>query len=151
MIATALLLVILVCTNIAVGFSTLQAQKEFSQKAGVSMTNEQSFYLYNNSVPFNPTHPTGIFFANESDLQFFVSAITQNGTSVGRYLGIIDGYVVTQGYNVDCYLEGNGTAHTYTSSIPNTGRVVVNGRIILIDGQISLIGNISVPINPSST
>jgi hypothetical protein len=41
------------------GFSTLHAQKAFSQKATAAITNGQSFYLYNNSFPFDPYHPTG--------------------------------------------------------------------------------------------
>jgi hypothetical protein len=128
-IATALLLGILVCATIAVGYSTIQAQNAFSQKANAALVNGQSFYLYNESYPFDPSSPTGIFFANESSLQLFLSSLPQGSSYVG------------------CYVDGNGITHTYTSSIPNI--VVVSGQSVLVNGQSSFFGNMTYPFDPA--
>ena len=104
MATAALFLGILVCASIAVGFSTVQAQKAYSQQQIEAITGGQSFYLYNASSTFDPEHPTGIFFANESDLQAFVSAVTMNNGLPSA----IDGCGVTQNYNGNYYVDGNG-------------------------------------------
>jgi heat shock protein HtpX len=127
LIATVLLLGILVCTALAVGYSTVQAQRALNQKETGTLVNGQSFYLYNESYPFDPAHPTGIFFANESNLQLFLSSLPQGSSYVG------------------CYVDGNGITHTYTSSIPNI--VVVSGQSVLVNGHSSFIGNESYPLD----
>jgi Zn-dependent protease with chaperone function len=121
MIATALLLGILVCTALILGYSTMQFQKTVFQKENAALADGQSVFLYNESAPFNPAHPTGIFFINESSLQLFISSLPQGSSYVG------------------CYVDSNGITHTYTSSIPNI--VVVNGQSVLVNGHSSFIGN----------
>ena len=120
MIATVLLLGLLACTALVVGYSTVQAQKVFDQKENAALVNGQSFYLYNASCPFDSAHPTGVFFANESNLQLFLSSLTQANSYVS------------------CYVDGKGITHTYSSEIPNL--VVVNGQSILVNGHTSFIG-----------
>jgi heat shock protein HtpX len=127
LIATAILLGILVCTTLVVGYSTVQAQNAFSQKATAVLVNGQSFYLYNDSLPFDLAHPTGIFFANVSDLQLFISSLTQGNSYVG------------------CYVDGNGTTRTYTSAIPNI--ITVNGQSVLVNGHRPFLGNESYPLD----
>lgn len=83
MVATALLLGILVWTALAVGYPNVQAQKALNQKENDTLVNAQSFYLYNESYPFDPVQPTGIFFANESNLQLFISSLPQGSSYVG--------------------------------------------------------------------
>jgi len=120
MIATAVILGIILCTALIVGYSTVQAQKAFDQKENTDLINGQTFYLYNTSCPFDPAHPTGIFFANKSNLQLFLSSLAQGNTYVS------------------CYVDGNGVTHAYSSEIPNL--VVVNGQSILVNGHSSFIG-----------
>ncbi len=129
LIAAVLLLGILVCTAIAVGYSTVQAQTVFSQKATTALIDGHGYYLYNESYPYNPAHPTGIFFANESSLQLFLSSLPKGSSYVG------------------CYLDGNGVTHTYTSAIPNI--VVVDGQNIVINGHSSFVGNETNPFDPT--
>ena len=127
MIATALLLGILVCTALILGYSTMQVQKTVFQKENAALANGQSVFLYNESASFDPAHPTGIFFANESSLQLFISSLPQGSSYVG------------------CYVDGNGITHTYTSTIPNI--VEVSGQSVLVNGHSSFIGNESYPVD----
>ena len=120
MIATVVLLGIILCTALIVGYSTVQVQKAFDQKENAVLVNGQSFYLYNISCPFDAAHPTGIFFANESNLQLFLSSLAQGNACVS------------------CYVDGNGVTHAYSSEIPNL--VIVNGQSILVNGHSSFIG-----------
>ena len=112
-VATVLLLSILVCTVVIIGYSTVQVQHNVLKNEN-SFSNGVSIYLYNSSYPFNRSFPTGIFFADETSVQLFVSSM-QNGSYVG------------------CYVDGNGVSHTYNSGIPNA--VTVNGTSILLNGQ----------------
>jgi len=127
MIATALLLGILVCTALILGYSTMQVQKSVFQKENAALANGQSVFLYNESVPFDSTHPTGILFADESSLQLFIASLPQGSSYVG------------------CYVDGNGITHTYTSSIPNI--VEVSGQSVIVNGHSSFIGNESYPLD----
>jgi hypothetical protein len=128
-IAIALLLGILICTALILGYSTMQVQKTVFQKENAALANGQSVFLYNESAPFDPAHPTGIFFANESSLQLFISSLPQGSSYVG------------------CYVDGNGITHTYTSTIPNI--VEVSGQSVLVNGHSSFIGNESYPLDPA--
>jgi len=127
MIATSLLLGILVCTALMLGYSTMQVQKTVFQKENAALANGQSLFLYNESALFDPAHPTGILFANESSLQLFISSLPKGSSYIG------------------CYVDSNGITHTYTSSIPNI--VVVNGQSVLVNGHSSFIGNESYPLD----
>jgi hypothetical protein len=129
MIATALLLGILVCTALIMGYSTTQIQKATVQKENAVLTSGKSVILYNESAPFNPSRPTGIFFANESSLQIFISSLSQSGSYVGYYV------------------DGNGVTHTYSSSTPNI--IVVNGQSVLVNGHGSFNGNETYPLDPA--
>jgi Zn-dependent protease with chaperone function len=125
--AAALLLGILVCTVLAAGYSTVQAQKEFSQTAAAALTDGQGFYLYNSTLPFDPAYPTGIFFVDEPNLQLFLSSLHQEGSLVG------------------VYVDGNGVTRIYTSSIPDI--ITVDGQSISVNGQKPFLGNASYPID----
>jgi Zn-dependent protease with chaperone function len=127
MMAAALLLGILVCIVLVAGYSTVQAQKEFSQKAAAALTDGQGFYLYNSTLPFDPAHPTGIFFADEPNLQLFISS--QQGA----------------GGLAAVYVDGNGVTHTYTSSIPDI--ITVDGQSITVNGDKPFFGNASYPLD----
>ncbi len=116
------------CNNSGRLFSSA-GTKTFSQKANDALVNGQNFYLYNESYPFDPASPTGILFAGESDLQVFLTSLTQSQNYKG------------------CYLDGNGITHTYSSTIPNA--ITVNGESVLINGQASFMGNTSYPIDPA--
>ena len=148
MIVTAFLLCIIICVSVVVGFSSVAAQETINQKQVTTIANAQSFYLYNATLPFNPTHPTGIFFANKSDLEYFISSITVN-RPLGSLIGIIDGYVVTTGYNDNCYLDGSGVVHTFTQYPNDSGSAVVNGRSIVVNGKTPYLGNVSYPFDLS--
>ncbi len=125
-IATALLLTILTCTVLATGYSTVQAQEVFSQKVTAALTDGQGYYLYNESNPYDPAHPTGIFFADESNLQLFISHMQGDGS-------------------VGLYVDGNGIIHTYQSSIPNI--TTVDGQSIAVNGDNPFEGNASYPFD----
>jgi len=119
MIVTALLLSILVCTALVVGYSTVQAQKSFDQKENSALVDIEGLYLYNESAPFDPAHPTGIFFANISDLQLFLSPLPPNSSYIG------------------CYVDENGV----TQLIPSTSAIItVNGQIITVNVQSPFVG-----------
>jgi Zn-dependent protease with chaperone function len=146
-VITALLLCIVVCASLLAGFSVVAAQEAFNQKQITAIADTGSFYLYNVSLPFDSAHPTGIFFANKSDLEYFIEAITVD-QPVGNLIGIMDGYVMTTGYNDNCYLDGNGVVHNFTQ-YPNIGSVVVNGWSVVVNGQRPYVGNISYPFDLS--
>jgi Zn-dependent protease with chaperone function len=110
---TVLLLCTIFCASLVVGISFVAAQEAFNQKQIAIIAGTQSFYLYNATLPFDREHPTGIFFASKSDLEYYLAAITANNNSIGRLIGIIDGYVVTTGYNDNGYLDGKGDAHIF--------------------------------------
>jgi heat shock protein HtpX len=144
MIATALLLGILICTAVVMGYSTVQAQKAFDQKENAALIDGQGFYVYLNasynsnsaqyaSCIFDPAHPTGIFFNNESSLQLYLSIIVRSGD------------------NEDCYVDENGVTHIYSSAIPIT---IVNGQDVIVNGHSSFTGNESYlepPVPPQSS
>jgi Zn-dependent protease with chaperone function len=131
MIFTALFLGILVCTAFTVGYSTIQVQKTTIQKEGAYLATAQSLVLYNESAPFNPAHPTGIFFVNESSLRLFLSSLTPGNSYVGYYV------------------DANGVTHTYTSAIPNI--TTINGQSVLVNGHSSFLSNESYPLDTAQT
>ena len=117
------------CHSPAIGHSCLHnsgirlfnrtGSKPFNQKATAALANGQSFYLYNTlyllisliqQVSFSPTYRA---------LQLFISSLPQGSSYVG------------------CYVDGNGTTHTYTSSLPNI--VEVSGQSVLVNGHSHLL------------
>lgn len=119
MVATALLMSILVCTALVVGYSTLQAQKAFDQKEKAALVDIDGLYLYNESTPFDPAHPTGIFFANISNLQLFLLPLPPGSSYMG------------------CYVDNNGV----TRLVPSTsGVITVKGQDITVNVQSPFIG-----------
>jgi len=145
----ALFLGFLVCASVAVGFSMVQVQKEYSQQQIEAMAGGQGVFLYNTICTFDPEHPTGIVFANESDFQYFFSAITIKEGYLGRFICYSYGNCTVQGYNFNCYIDGNGVAYNF-SSAPDIGCfVIIDARDIVVDGKTPFIGNVSYPVDPS--
>ena len=127
MFTSVLLLGILVCAALVVGYSTVSAHEAFSQKTSAALVAGDKFYIFNQSYSFDSALPTGVFFANESSLQLFLSSLQTDSSS--------------------SYVDSNGVTHNVTT-LPN-GLVSVDGRNIVINGQNPFVGNITYPFDPS--